>query len=102
MIMKMLTLICREGINDEILAMLNGLHITGFTVISGVLGSGVTGTVTRKVWTDKNTLYLIALDDAQMVPLMNAVRELHARLVQEHAGHNVRLKAFVHPCEVVV
>jgi hypothetical protein len=100
--MKMLTLICREGLEDEIEMMLGDLHITGYTVISGALGSGVTGTVTRKAWIDRNTLYLIALDDAHMVPLVNAVRELHTRLVQEHEGHEVRFKAFVHPCDLIV
>ena len=100
--MKMLTLICTEGIEDEILVMLGDLNITGYTVVSGVAGSGVTGTVTGKAWTDRNTLYMIALDDAQMVPLVNAVRELHATLVQEHGGHEVRFKAFVHPCDLIV
>jgi hypothetical protein len=87
--MKMLTLICREGLEDEIHVLLSDLNITGYTVISGVWGSGVTGTVTGKAWTDRNTLYLIALDDAHMVPLVNGVQELHTRLVQEHEGHEV-------------
>lgn len=100
--MKMLTLVCREGIEDEIRMILSDLNITGYTTISGVLGSGVTGTVTGKAWTDRNTLYLIALDDVRMVPLVNAVQELHTRLVQEHGGREVRLKAFVHPCELIV
>ena len=100
--MKMLTLICREGIEDEVQVMLSSLNITGYTVISGVLGSGVTGTVTGRSWTDRNTLYLVALDDARMVPLVNSVRELHTRLVQENEGHEVRLKAFVQPCDLIV
>ncbi|HXX76641.1 MAG TPA: hypothetical protein VEI50_16030 [Nitrospiraceae bacterium] len=100
--MKMLTLICREGIEDETRAMLSELNITGYTVISGVLGSGITGTVTGKAWTDRNTLYLIALDDAHMAKLVDAVRELHTRLVQENDGHEVRFKAFVQPCEMIV
>lgn len=100
--MKMLTLICREGIEDEVRAMLSELHITGYTVIAGVLGSGVTGTVTGKAWTDRNALYMIALDDAHTGPLVNAVRELHDRLVQENEGHEVRLKVFLHPCDMIV
>ena len=100
--MKMLTIICREAIDDEIRALLASLHITGFTVISGVLGSGVTGTVTGKAWTDRNTLYMIALDDDHMAQLVKAVRELHDRLVEEHEGHEVRLKVFLSACEVIV
>jgi len=100
--MKMLTLICREGIEDEIQVMLSDLKVEGYTVISGVLGSGQTGTVTGKAWTDRNTLYLIALDDARMVPLVNAVREVHTRLVQENDGHEVPLKVFLQPCDLIV
>jgi nitrogen regulatory protein PII len=100
--MKMLTLICREGIEDEIQVMLSALNINGYTVVSGVLGSGQTGTVTRNAWTERNTLYLIALDDAHMVTLVNAVRELHDRMVQEQEGREVRLKVFVQPCDLVV
>jgi len=100
--MKMLTLICREGIEDEIQVMLSDLKVEGYTVISGVLGSGQTGAVTGKAWTDRNTLYLIALDDARMVPLVNAVREVHTRLVQENDGHEVPLKVFLQPCDLIV
>jgi nitrogen regulatory protein P-II len=98
--MKMLTLLCKEGLEDEIHVLLSDLNIMGYTVISGVLGSGRTGT--GKAWTDRNTLSLIALDDAHMVPLVNGVQELHTRLVQEPEGHEVRLKAFVHPCDLIV
>ena len=100
--MKMITLICREGIEDEVRVMFSDLHITGYTVIAGVLGSGITGTVTGKAWTDRNTMYLVALDDAHTGSLVTAVRELHARLVKENDGHEVRLKVFVHPCEMIV
>lgn len=101
--MKMLTLICREKIEDKVFLLLHNLAIKGYTVISGVGGKGQTGTVYR--WwgaTDRNTVYMIALDDTLMSSLVNAVRELHTRLVQEHAGHEVPLKAFLQPCELIV
>jgi hypothetical protein len=65
-------------------------------------GSGVTGTVTGKAWTDRNTLFLIGLDDARMATLVKGVKELHDRLVEEHEGHEVRLKVFLSPCEEIV
>jgi hypothetical protein len=37
-----------------------------------------------------------------MVPLVNAVREMHTRLIQAHYGHEVPLKVFVQPCELIV
>ena len=50
----------------------------------------------------QNTMYLVALDDAPMASLVNAVQELHARLMQKHVGHQVPLKAFLQPCEVIM
>lgn len=101
--MKMLTIVCGEKIEDEILMLFGDLAIQGYTVVSDVGGSGQTGVVPGKgAWTDRNKLYLIALDDEHMAPLLKAVRELHVRLVQEHHGLEVPLKVFVHPCELIV
>ncbi len=53
-------------------------------------------------WTDRNMLFLVVLDDAQMAALVIAMKELHVRLVAEHAGLEVLLKAFLQPCEVIL
>ena len=79
------------------------LGIAGYTVISGAGGSGETGAVSGSHgWTDRNTMFLVALDDEHMTVLVNGVKELHARLVEEHHGHEVPLKVFLQPCEVIV
>ena len=43
--MKMLHIVCGKRLEDEILAIFKELGIKGYTVISGVGGSGVTGTL---------------------------------------------------------
>jgi Nitrogen regulatory protein P-II len=102
--MKMLTLVCGEKIEDEVLGLFNELEIKGYSVISGVEGRGQTGIVSGAGgwWIDRNKLYLVALDDDHMAPLVNAVREMYARLIQAHYGHEVPLKVFVQPCELIV
>jgi nitrogen regulatory protein PII len=102
-IMKMLTLVCREMFRDEVLMLLDTLGIKGYTVLNGAGGSGDTGTVSgTHGWTDRNMLFLVALDSDQMAILVNAVKKLHADLVTEHAGHGVALKMFLQPCEEVL
>ena len=65
--MKMLTIICREEFEDFVRLVLNDLEIKGYTVMSGTSGSGETGAVSGKHgWTDRNTLFMVILDDAQM------------------------------------
>ena len=102
--MKMLTIVCREKFEDEVLVMFDSLGITGYTVVHGVGGSGETGAVSvTSAWSHgKNKLLLVALDDDRMTTLVEAVRKLQARLVQEHSGHQVPFKAFLQPCELIV
>ena len=41
-------------------------------------------------------------DDARMTTLVNALKGLHARLIEEQQGLEVPLKAFLQPCEVLL
>jgi nitrogen regulatory protein P-II len=102
-IMKMLTIVCREKFKEEMLVLFGTLGIKGYTVMSGAGGSGETGTVSgTHGWTDRNMLFLVALDNDPMARLVNAVKKLHADLVTEHGGHEVALKVFLQPCEVIL
>lgn len=101
--MKMLTIVCREKFEDEVLVIFNTLKISGYTVVHGVGGSGETGAVSvTHASRDTNKLIMVALDDERMEILVKSVKELQARLVEEHLGHPVPFKAFLQPCESVV
>jgi len=99
---KMLTIVCREQFEGEVLALFHHLKIVGYTVVHGVGGSGETGTVSlTQASYDHNKLILVALDDERMDLLVKGVRQLLARLVEEQMGDPVPLKAFVQACEPV-
>jgi hypothetical protein len=101
--MKMLTIVCREKYEDEVLAIFWNLKISGYTVVHGVGGSGETGAVSvTHASSDANKLILVALDEERMDTLVTGVRQLQARLVEEHLGHAVPFKAFLQSCEPVV
>jgi hypothetical protein len=101
--MKMLTIVCSEKLEDEVIVVFTDLGIKGYTVMSGAGGSGKTGAVSAKFsWTKRNMIFLVALDDAQMARLLTAVKELHARIVEEEYGLEVPLKVFLQPCEVIL
>ena len=100
--MKMLTIVCREPFEDEVLSMFSTLGVKGYTVVHGVGGSGKTGAVSvTHTSFDGNKLFLVALDDDRMATLVQAVKQLQARLVEEQAGHPVPFKAFLQPCELI-
>jgi len=101
--MKMLTIVCREEFEDFVLLVFIDLGVKGYTMISGASGSGETGAVSgRHGWTDRNTVFMLTLDEAQMATLVTAMKELRARLVEEQNGVEVPLKAFLQPCEVIL
>jgi len=101
--MKMLTIVCREKFEDEVLVLFSSLKISGYTVVHGVGGSGETGAVSvTHTSHDRNKLILVALDDDRMAALVIAVKKVQARLVQENSGHPVAFKAFLQPCEPIV
>ena len=101
--MKMLTIVCREQFEDEVLVLFNALGITGYTVVHDVGGSGETGAVSvTHTSSGANKLILVALDDNRMAALVQAVKQLQGRLVEESSGHPVPFKAFLLPCEPIV
>jgi nitrogen regulatory protein PII len=101
--MKMLTIVCREQFESEVLAVFSNLKISGYTVVHGVGGSGETGAVSLTHPShERNKLILVALDDERMELLVKGVKQLLARLTEERLGDPVPLKAFVQPCEPVL
>ena len=66
-------------------------------------GSGGTGKVSvTYTSSDHNKLVLVALEDDRMAALVQAVRQLRDRLVDERLGHRIPFKAFVQPCEAIL
>ena len=101
--MKMLTIVCREKFEVDVLVLFSNVGVTGYTVMSGAGGSGETGEVSgKRGWRDCNMLFLVALNDDQVAPLVTAMKELRVRLMEEHFGIEVPLKAFLQPCELVL
>ena len=101
--MKMLTIVCREEFDDFVLLVFIDLGVKGYTMMSGASGSGETGAVSgRRGWTDRNTLFMVTLEDAQMAALVSAMKGFRARLTEEQHGVEVPLKAFLQPCEVIL
>jgi hypothetical protein len=102
MIMKMVTIVCREKLEGELLGLFNAQGIKGYTVMSGLGGRGATRAVSEHSWTDKNMMFMVALDDHQLAPLATAVKRLYSKLHDEHLGQEVPLKVFLQPCEVIL
>lgn len=105
--MKMLHIVCGKRLEEEILAMFKELGIKGYTVITGVGGSGVTGTVpASNALTNHgtNTMFMVALGyEAAFLPqIVVALKELRAKHIQGHDDREIPLKVFLQPCEIII
>jgi hypothetical protein len=107
--MKMLHIVCGKRLESEILALFKELGIKGYTVISGVGGSGETGIVSGAdpITVDSansNTLFMVALGyEATFLPrIIAALKELRAQHIQGHDDRMIPLKVFLQPCEIII
>lgn len=105
--MKMLHIVCGKRLEAEILALFQELGIKGYTMISGVGGSGVTGTVPPADSSTNhgtNTLFMVALGyEATFLPqIVAALKELRAKYIQGHDDRAIPLKVFLQPCEIIL
>lgn len=107
--MKMLHIVCGKRFEDEIVALFKKLGIKGYTVISGVGGSGVTGTVSGTTPSanhnaNTNTLFMVALGyESTFLPqIVAALKELRAKHIQGHDDREIPLKVFLLPCEIII
>ena len=105
-IMKMLHIVCGKRLEEEIIAIFQEQGIKGYTVISGVGGSGVTGTVSGSDTTghNSNTMFIVALDyESIFLPeILAALKAMRAKHVQGHLDHEIPLKVFLQPCEIIM
>ncbi|HET8721575.1 MAG TPA: hypothetical protein VFM24_06075 [Nitrospira sp.] len=100
--MKMLTVICRNTLENEVRRLLNDLPVDGYTVTSGLGGKGQTGSVSEHNWMERNVSFAIALEDERVAALTDAIKQLYLRLLEANGGQEVPLKVFLQPCEVVL
>ena len=107
--MKMLHIVCGKRLESEILSLFKELGIKGYTVISGVGGSGETGIVSGADpitgdSANSNTLFMVALGyEATFLPqIVAALKELRAKHIQGHDDRAIPLKVFLQPCEIII
>lgn len=100
--MKMVTIICRERLQNSVVKLLMEVGVNGYTVMSGLGGRGKTGAVSEHNWTDRNVSFVVAVDEHHVNSLTDAVKQLYARLLEKQSGEEVPIKVFLQPCEVVL
>ena len=101
----MLHIVCGKRLEEEIIAVFKEVGLKGYAVISGVGGSGETGTVSASdTSSDRNTLFMVALDyESIFLPqILDALKMVRAKHLQGRHDREVPLKVFLQPCEIIL
>ena len=101
--MKMLFIVFRESLEEEVHALLNELHVKAFTELHKVGGTGETGAAFHSfTWPGMNALVLTALPEDQAERVVEGLKGFRDQRIQQQHGVKVPLHAFVLPCLQVV
>ncbi|MBM4124946.1 MAG: hypothetical protein FJ246_08365 [Nitrospira sp.] len=101
--MKMVMIVFRDSLKDEVLTLLQARGIKAYTLLSEVTGMGQSG-MARGAFASLgfNSLLLAALPDDQADQAIGDLKAFHDGLAKEHPSGKAPVHAFVFPCTQVV
>jgi hypothetical protein len=97
--MKMLLIVFRESLEEEILALLNEKNVKGFSELHKVGGTGETGDAFHSfTGPGVNSMILTALPEDQADRVVEGLKAFRDQRGQELYGAKIPLRVFVLPC----
>ena len=97
--MKMLLIIFRSSLEDELCRLLNKLGVTAYTEVTKVGGKGETGAALNTLtWPGGNTMILAALTEDHADRVVEGVRVFRDESAQQRSASQVPLRVFALPC----
>jgi len=101
--MKMVVLIFRRSLNDEVRDLLEKLEIHAYTEVPKVHGIGETGAAFGAFTSlGENSLIFLAVPKEQASQMVKGFQELRDRLSKDQHDAKVPMKLFVLPCEQII
>jgi hypothetical protein len=101
--MKMLLIVFRDSLEDEILVLLKELDVKAFTELQKVGGIGETGAAFHSFASPgANSMILTALAEDQAERVVDGLKTFRDQLAQQQKGMKIPLRVFVLPCLQVV
>ena len=101
--MKMLMVVFRDSLQDEILMLLKDCDVKAYTLVQNVAGAGETGTALGSFASPGiNSMLLVVLPQDQADRSVEALKTYRDGLAKEHPAHKVPIRVFALPCAQVV
>jgi hypothetical protein len=101
--MKIVLIIFRESLEEDLLVLLKEHGVNGYTKIEGVSGAGETGIAGESLFSPgANTMILSALNDDHCRCVVTELKTFQTKLVGQQHGAKIPLHVFVLPCEQLI
>ena len=101
--MKMLMIVFRESLEDDIRGLLSKHRVLGFTEMHDITGTGEAGAAFHSLsWPAFNNMILAALPEPEAGTLIGALNEFRDRQVKQQGGAKIPLRVFSLPRDLVV
>jgi len=101
--MKMLLVIYRESLEEEIHGLLQQHGVRAFTELQHVAGAGETGRAFHSfTWPGANGVILTALPEKEAERVVQGFKAYRDQRVEEQHGDKFPLRVFTFPCDLVV
>jgi len=101
--MKMLMIICRDSIEEDVLALLNRHKVRAFTEVRDVSGTGEAGPAFHSLsWPAQNNMIFVALHDQDAARIVAALKEFRDERDNKKRDIKFPLRVFTLPCELAV
>ena len=101
--MKMLMIVFRESIEEEIKGLLKEHGVRAFTEMHELTGVGEAGAAFHSLsWPAYNDMILTALPDSKAETVVAGLRGFRDGAMQKQHGGKIPLRVFSLPCELLV
>jgi hypothetical protein len=101
--MKMLMIVCRDSIEEEVKALLARQHVRAFTELHDVTGTGEAGAAFHSLsWPAFNDMILVALPEAEAESVVAELKAFRDLQIEKQHGAKIPLRVFAVPCDLLV
>jgi len=101
--MKMLMIVFRQSLEDDVMKVLRELGVKAFTELPSVVGAGDTGGAFHTLSSPQaNSVVLTALTEDQADKVIQGLHAYRDKLTERQHGAYIPLRVFSLPCDLVV
>jgi nitrogen regulatory protein PII len=101
--MKMLVIIFRHSLEQDLLELLKEVDVKAFTEAPKVQGAGETGSTSHSFgWPGHNSMILAAMEEDHADRVVKRLKTFRDTLARRQHGAKIPMRLFAFPCECLI